>query len=74
MDAPGRGELRPSSGKLVDAGTQDPRPVVVVGATGKTGRAVAEALLAAVSRSGPRCARAGSPPPPTERHPSPSTW
>ena len=45
MDAPGRGGLRPSSGKRVDAGTQDRRPVVVVGATGKTGRAVAEALL-----------------------------
>jgi len=46
MEAYARGELRPGSDQLVDAGTQDRRPVVVVGATGKTGRAVAEALLA----------------------------
>jgi len=46
MEAYARGELRPGSDESVDAGTQDRRPVVVVGATGKTGRAVTDALLA----------------------------
>ena len=46
MQADQHGGLRPGSIQLVDGGTLDLRPVVVVGATGKTGRAVAEALLA----------------------------
>lgn len=68
-----RGQERAHSDQLVDVGTRDFRPVLVVGASGKTGRAVTAALLArgvpvraAVRPGGEAAAPAGSTPVPVD--------